>query len=265
VCVNTLIVTDGIASDQAVIEQVLEGLLAGERGRVAEAMRYATLGEGQRLRPMLALRIARAVGDERSSLRAAGAVELLHCASLIVDDLPCMDDSATRRNRDAVHVRFGEATAVLAAFGLVALAARIVSEHQRFQTNLLRTLSCDSLIGGQALDLELAGAERLRESDHVAALKTVPLFVLAAEAGCLAPGVDAGTKQAATDFAREFGISYQMVDDFLDGETSDRGRVELQLARTRSALQAMTTQSEEVEEMLVYLNGKIWEDSRGRR
>ena len=96
-------------------------------------MQYSVLGCGQRLRPILSLRTARALDCEGPNpLRPAAAVELLHCASLIIDDLPCMDNDSVRRNRASVHVQFGEATAILAAFALVALAARVCRRPHLF-------------------------------------------------------------------------------------------------------------------------------------
>ncbi|MBV8818387.1 MAG: polyprenyl synthetase family protein, partial [Acidobacteriaceae bacterium] len=150
-------------------------------------------------------------------------------------------------------------------FALVALAARTASDHVCFQTKLLRTLSCDSLIGGQALDLTLAAHAAARERDQVSAMKTVPLFVLAAEAGCLAPDIDAGARECAIEFSREYGISYQMVDDLLDGETADVARVERQLRRTQSHLESFPLPVPELEEMICYLNAKIWANDRHHR
>jgi geranylgeranyl pyrophosphate synthase len=255
-----------IVADQQRIEEVLSGLLPGESNSVAQAMQYAVFGEAQRLRPILAIRVARALGTDNSSvLRAAAAVELLHCASLVIDDLPCMDNSPMRRNRETVHIRFGESTAILASFGLVALAARAVVEHSCFQAKLLCTLTCDSLIGGQALDLELADRVRERQSSHVAGMKTVPLFVLAAEAGCLHSTAAPERKQTALDFAREFGISYQMLDDLLDDEIQEPAGVDRQFALTHERLASLGSQDPGLGELLDYLNAKILQNSRCHR
>lgn len=223
-------------------------------------MRYAVLGEGQRLRPILALRIARTLGsDGPHTLRAAAAIEMLHCASLIVDDLPCMDDDPLRRNRAAVHIQFGEAKAVLAAFALVALAAKSVADQHRFQIKLLSTLDCDSLIGGQALDLELSGGPRNSQRSYVTGLKTVPLFQLAADAATLSPS------HAAMSFATEFGVSYQLVDDYLDGEIDDLRQVTDQFEHARECLEPFGERASHLEDLLDYLNAKLWEDGSSHR
>ena len=181
-----LLVEHDLATDRLRVDRRLEEHLSGQVGTVGDAMRYAVLGGGQRLRPILALRVADLLATvTEATLRAACAVELLHSASLIVDDLPCMDNSALRRNRPAAHIQFGEATALLAAFALVGLAARTVADLPPFQLHLLRMLDSSSLVGGQALDLALQGPERESQRARVTDLKTVPLFELAVEAGLL--------------------------------------------------------------------------------
>ena len=159
-----------LKSERLAVDDYLNRVLSLEgsagNGIVHDAMRYAVLGSAQRIRPILALRVARMVQAPCDlSMRLAASVELLHCASLVVDDLPCMDDSPYRRDRASVHVKFGEATAVLAAFGLVALAARSILEPLgcedyreqliEFQLALLRSMDCSGLIAGQAMDLQL--------------------------------------------------------------------------------------------------------------
>ncbi len=233
---------------------------------VSRAMRYAVLGPGQRLRPLLALRVARVLGgDPRRAMRAAVAVEMVHCASLIVDDLPCMDNDSTRRNRAAVHVEFGEATAVLAAFALVSLAARSVADQRCFQTKLLATLDCDSLIGGQSLDLEITGERRERERSNVTNLKTVPLFVLAVEAGLATGSPQPCARAALLEFGRRFGVAYQTADDFLDGEIEDDGSVAAQFEFARDTLAPLGRSACHLEGLLDYLNAKVWENGCSRR
>ena len=263
----TLTASPDILSDRMLIEDRLAALLpATGSGAVAKAMRYAVLGPGQRLRPLLALRVARVLGRGGQGIfQAAEAIELLHCASLIVDDLPCMDNDAFRRNRPAVHVKFGEATAVLAAFALVGLAAKSVADQSCFQVKLLGMLDCDSLIGGQALDLETDAGCRDNNRLSVAALKTVPLFQLAAEAGCLAPGVPLREREAALTFGREFGFAYQTVDDYLDGEIVDLTPVTQQFASVRTCLDHFGDRARHFEDLLDHLNAKIWEDGRSNR
>lgn len=257
------------AADRAAIESHLAQLL--DPGAAASpfrrAMQYAVLGQGQRFRPVLALRIARLCGQENLlTLRAAAAVELIHCASLIVDDLPCMDDEATRRNRPATHVAFGEPTALLAAFGLVALAARSVLEQPcppsqvsgliRFQCELLRTLDAGGLCEGQDMDLALDAGRREAMRQRINELKTVPLFVLAAEAGLVFSDPDSAQARALRRFAREFGLAFQAVDDYLDKETTALPEVFAQLDSARAALAPFAPAATELHELIEDLHAR---------
>lgn len=230
-----------------------------------EAMRYAVLGGGQRVRPLLALRMARLFGGEETlSLRAASAIELIHCASLIVDDLPLMDDDPIRRGRPAVHVAFGEATALLAAFGLVALAARcpvevpcapsMMSGVIRFQIELLKVLDASGLCEGQDLDLRVAGGERELLRSQVNELKTVPLFELCAHAASIFVDPDSVEARALRRFSREFGMAFQAVDDLLDGETDDAAGVEHSLDTARRCLLPLEPAAGELHELVDYLH-----------
>lgn len=210
-------------------------------------MEYATFGPGQRLRPILAMRIARALGIESAlTIRAAAAVELLHCASLIVDDLPCMDDDRQRRGRPATHVVYGESTALLAAFGLVGLAGRSLLTLRfhpssagailAFQARLLGVLDLAGLCEGQDMDLRLQGDERALLRSRINELKTVPLFELAGYAGSLPLNPESPSALAAVEFTRAFGRAYQFVDDFLDGEILGRNRALSSVRKCRTLL-----------------------------
>ena len=252
--------------DRLEIADDLGAILPAESGRVQAAMRYAVLGTGQRLRPMLAIRVARVLGKVDHSTRTAGAaIELLHCASLIVDDLPCMDNDRMRRNRPSLHVEFGEATAVLAGFALVALAARLVADYPRFQIKLLNTLDCNQLIQGQSLDLELTGSSRNLQRPLITDLKTVPLFNLSIEAGLLSLRASLDEQLALSSFGHELGAAYQILDDYMDGEIADAAAVEAQFSKARSCLKVFGSRAYPLEELLDYLNGKISEkNSRSR-
>lgn len=257
-----------LAADRAAIEIHLESLLGGGASTpFREAMRYAVLGQGQRFRPILALRIARLCGQENPhTLRAAAAVEILHCASLIVDDLPCMDDAAERRGRPSTHRAFGEATAVLAAFGLVALAARAVVEQPslpaqlphlvRFQTHLLRTLDVCGLCEGQDLDLRAADCQRAQLRDCMNELKTVPLFELAARAGLLFTDPQSRLGRTLLAFSREFGRAFQLVDDYLDGEIPGFDPVEASLRRAELTLAPLAPANVELLELVEVLRAR---------
>lgn len=232
--------------DRSLIEAELEQLLAGsDRGPVRGAMQYAVFGAAaQRIRPLLALRVARLLGAPvRDAALPAAAVELFHCASLIVDDLPCMDNAATRRGQPATHIEFGEAPALLAAFSLVALAARSVIQFPKFQKRLLGVLDCNSLIAGQALDL----------TD----LKTVPLFELAIQAGGAASPRFADHEHTLMRFAREFGLAFQMVDDCLDGDQHDHSTALAQLDSARTVATLLGDRAHELLEITDYLQYRL--------
>lgn len=269
---------DCLAADRTRIEFELKRVLGSAEsgavsGKVREAMRYAVLGAGQRIRPVLALRIARTLGTESDLVvRAAAAVELIHCASLVVDDLPCMDDEKLRRGVPATHLAFGESTALLASFGLVALAARTVVEQRcsptqlssliDFQIHLLRVLDAGSLIEGQDLDLRLAGELKERHRDHVRELKTVPLFELSARAGLLFTDPDSTAARTLRRFSRQFGMAFQVVDDFLDNEAAGREEVAGQLDACRKLLRPIEPATAALTNLLDYLHGRCANHAR---
>jgi farnesyl diphosphate synthase len=220
------------------VEGRLEALLggagaagrAGERGaELAEAMRYAVLGGGKRLRPFLLMQSARlsGVGDE-ASLDAACALECIHCYSLAHDDLPAMDDDAMRRGRPTLHVAFGEATAILAGDALLTLAFEILSAptthpdpaiRSELVLHLARASGWQGMVLGQALDLS---AERTGFGNddvaHMQALKTGALFRFACEAGAILGRANAPERGALLAYAEAFGQAFQLADDLLDAE-----------------------------------------------
>lgn len=240
---------------------------------VREAMKYAVLSGGQRLRPLLAVRIARLVGMGNDlTLRAAAAVELLHCASLVVDDLPCMDDETQRRGRPTTHRVYGQSTALLSAFGLVSLAARSVvdvcchptelSRLIHFQVELLKLLDASGLCGGQELDLRLTGTDREISRSRINEMKTVPLFDLAAQAGLLFADPTARTTRLLRHFAQEYGRAYQLADDFMDGEVRDFRVVASQILCAGALLDAFRPADHELQGMLDYLHERCTTHNR---
>jgi farnesyl diphosphate synthase len=269
-----------LAADQLLVEKQLRDLfdsclVMGESG-VHDAMRYAVLGQGQRLRPILALRTARVAGiADQHVLRAAAAVELLHCASLVIDDLPSMDNELLRRNRPTVHVAFGEATAVLAGFALVALAARSVVDRTapaervlaqlEFQDRLLGMLDCSALIAGQAMDLRLGERGEAQAREKVNQLKTVPLFELSVRAGLLGVSTTAPQYRTLLQFGWELGAAYQAVDDYLDGHATDAGALEPYALRCRACLEELPQDTSELEGLLNYIHAKAWQEDRCHR
>jgi geranylgeranyl diphosphate synthase type II len=196
-----------------------------------EAMRYSLLAGGKRIRPVLALATATAIGMETEELLPlAAALELIHTYSLIHDDLPAMDDDELRRGRPTCHVAYGEDTAILAGDGLYAEAFLHLLTHQRGEpANIMRAAAelaaatgVNGMVGGQYLDVAAsapAGAEGLR---HVHELKTGRLIRASVECVLLIEGKQgpASIEQFET-FAGELGVLFQIVDDILDVTGSD--------------------------------------------
>ena len=197
---------------------------------LAEAMRYSLLAPGKRIRPVLALATALAVGrDPQDVMPLAAALELIHTYSLIHDDLPAMDDDDLRRGRPTCHVAYGENVAILAGDALYAEALRHVVAHQRAEpADLLRAIGLlaaatgvDGMVGGQYLDVaELAppGPEGLR---RLHALKTGRL--IAASVECVLELIPAPEPETILfgQFAAELGVLFQIVDDILDVTGTD--------------------------------------------
>ncbi|MGJ8583346.1 MAG: polyprenyl synthetase family protein [Marinosulfonomonas sp.] len=195
------------------------------------AMRQAVLSPGKRVRPMLCLMIQQASGggDFEFALDCAAAIEFIHAASLVLDDLPCMDNANMRRGRPTSHIEFGESTAVLAAIGLINLAFSAVAGRGP-QSNdarltaaslLAETNGANGLAAGQVLDLETTDTPKTAsEIETVNWLKTGVLFVTAAELGAIAGGLDQARIAYVKDFARHLGLAFQTHDDILDQTSS---------------------------------------------
>lgn len=195
---------------------------------LGDAMRYAVLDGGKRLRPLLVFAASEAVGGQaEAALRAACAVELIHAYSLVHDDLPCMDNDVLRRGKPTVHVKFGEADALLAGDALQALAFELLtpdgdSVAPAVQANLCRLLAraagSQGMAGGQAIDLASVGRAldeaRLREMHR---LKTGALLQGSVEMGAACGGTIAAEALAALrDYGAAIGLAFQVVDDILD-------------------------------------------------
>jgi farnesyl diphosphate synthase len=190
------------------------------------AMRYAVLGGGKRLRPLLVYATGHALGNDGRPLDAAAcAVELIHAYSLVHDDLPAMDDDAMRRGRPTCHIVFGEAMAILAGDALQALAFEILANLPDTHpvAGMLRVLGracgAEGMAGGQALDLAAVGRTlSLAELEHMHACKTGALIRAAVRLGALASGADAAMQQRLDRYAHVVGLAFQVRDDILDVE-----------------------------------------------
>ena len=211
---------------QQAVERYLEGLFTGEvpYGRLYEAMRYAILGGGKRIRPVLTLEFARLGGvDWHLALPFACALELVHNYSLIHDDLPCMDDDDLRRGKPTCHKAYGETLAILAGDALQPEAFRLILEAPVLSTDtrlealrvLTRACGADGMVGGQVLDTvyDVTDAEGLTQLNR---LKTGVMISGAAELGCVAAKMNAGMRQQALVYADNIGRAFQIRDDMLD-------------------------------------------------
>ncbi|WP_341895564.1 polyprenyl synthetase family protein [Ferrovibrio terrae] len=223
----------------AAVEAALDHLLpapAGATAKLDDAMRYASLGGGKRLRALLAVAAGDLFGVPRErSLRVAAAIEMLHAYSLIHDDLPCMDDDDLRRGKPTVHRAFDEATAVLAGDGLQAQAFLVLADpathpEPGVQAALVAGLALAAgprgMVGGQAIDLDAevrTAAGRPLNYDEIArlqALKTGALIRFSAEAGAILGEAKSLDRTVLRDYAAELGLAFQIADDLLDHEGS---------------------------------------------
>lgn len=201
--------------------------------RLNDALRYAVFPGGKRLRPALALVAAELCGATRGqALRIACAVEFLHSSSLILDDLPAMDDAALRRNRRALHLVFGEGVAVLASIALLNQSYALLAEAARgtnaagavesLIAEAARAVGADGMVGGQVVDLETRATAADADALACRDLKTVALMRLMMTAGALACGARVAETRALREFGECFGRAYQICDDLLDEtETSN--------------------------------------------
>ncbi|MEE8502498.1 MAG: farnesyl diphosphate synthase [Kiloniellales bacterium] len=223
-----------LARTAAAIEAQLDVFLAsagGAEARVVEAMRYATLDGGKRLRPFLLIESARLFDvPDKQALRAAAALEMVHCYSLIHDDLPAMDDSDLRRGRPTAHKAFDDATAILAGDGLLTQAFEVLADPETHPdgavrsalvTALARAAGTAGMVGGQMIDIspERTGLD-LEGITHLQSMKTGALIAFACEAGAILGEAPAAGREALAGYAGGLGLAFQIVDDLLDAEGS---------------------------------------------
>ena len=215
------------------MEEVLNELLpapVGPQARVVDAMRYATLAGGKRVRAFLVLQAGRLFGVDRRALsRAAAAVECVHAYSLAHDDLPAMDDDDTRRGKPSTHMKFDEPSAILAgdallthAFALLASPETHPDPHVRAElvARLAHAAGWNGMVGGQMMDIAAQG-ENISDIGHITRLqrlKTGALIVFACEAGALMGKASPQLLRALTNYAQDWGLAFQIVDDLLDAQ-----------------------------------------------
>ena len=227
---------------RSLVNRALAAYLPAVRGpafRVVQAMHYSLFAGGKRLRPILCLAAAEAVGGgQEEALPLACALEMIHTYSLIHDDLPAMDDDDLRRGQPTCHKQFDEATAILAGDGLLTEAFyTLAAAAPRFQGREAMLLEVQELlseaagyrgmVGGQMLDLMAEGRRiTLKELEIVHRLKTGALLIAATRAGALAGGGSRPQVAALTAYGERFGLAFQITDDLLDveGEAAEMGK-----------------------------------------
>jgi farnesyl diphosphate synthase len=203
----------------------------GSERRVVEAMRYALMGGGKRIRPFLVLNSARLFDvPEVGALRAAAAIEMIHSYSLVHDDLPAMDNADLRRGRPSVHRQFDEATAILAGDGLLTQAFEVLADDETHaspsvRSNLVlalaRAAGAAGMVGGQMIDLEAQHTKLdLEAITRLQRMKTGAIIGFSCEAGAILADAPAKARAALQLYAEDLGLAFQIADDLLDVESS---------------------------------------------
>ena len=215
---------------EAVLDDILSPKGAPEH-RIYSAMRYTTLGGGKRLRPFLVAQSASLFDvAEMNALRTGAALELIHCYSLVHDDLPAMDDDDLRRGKPTVHMAYDEATAILVGDALLTLAFEVAAQPETHDDAEIRIELVDMLarasgvrgmVGGQMIDLEAEKKDLdLEEITLLQQLKTGALIGYGCEAGAILGNASAEQRQALISYASDLGLAFQIADDLLDVEGS---------------------------------------------
>ena len=213
---------------EATLDRVLPDPDSSPR-RLHAAMRHGVLNGGKRMRPLLTYATGTAFGATESELDdAAAAVELVHCYSLVHDDLPAMDDDDLRRGQPTVHVAFDEATAILAGDALQSLAFDVLADAPQpadrrvaMLAELARASGAAGMCGGQALDIDATGQGANLDIDalqRLHSMKTGALLRAAVRLGAIAAGADAASRTALDRYADALGLAFQVRDDLLDVE-----------------------------------------------
>jgi farnesyl diphosphate synthase len=224
------VLQDALRRTAAEIEVTLDRLLPvpdGGEARLVEAMRYATLGGGKRLRAFLVMETAGLFGVDRTcAARVAAAVEMLHAYSLVHDDLPAMDNDDLRRGKPSTHKAFDEATAILAGDALQTRAFEVLAEHDTHsnaeaRAELVLALAHASgargMCGGQMIDMLAEGQSLTGEQiGRMQALKTGRLIQFSAEAGAILGRAPSHQRQLLAGYGRDLGTAFQIADDVLD-------------------------------------------------
>ena len=228
--------TDALADDARAVTEMLDRLLSTEdsaESHLTEAMRYATLNGGKRVRPFLVMSSARLFSvAESCALRVAAAVEMVHCYSLVHDDLPAMDDDDLRRGQPTCHVRFDEATAILAGDALLTKAFQVLADPDTHSDPAVRSdlvaelahaAGDEGMVAGQMLDLMAEDAALgMSEVTRLQRLKTGMLIGFACESGAILGKAPEAARHALRAYVHDLGLAFQIVDDLLDVEGDEK-------------------------------------------
>ena len=222
------------------VDVVLDQLLPPRpdaEGRLMDAVRYSALSGGKRIRPFLVMASSALFGVSKAfALRVAASIEMVHCYSLIHDDLPAMDNDDLRRGLPTCHMKFDEATAILAGDALLARAFEVIGDAATHPDPRVRTdLTCalakaagaDGMVGGQMLDLLAAEVPlEIAEITRMQRMKTGALIAFSCEAGALLGKASDSARHALQAYAHDLGLAFQIVDDLLDveGSTEEVGK-----------------------------------------
>ena len=272
--------TQDLAAAEAQVGEMLDRVLSAEtapEARLYEAMRYSTLEGGKRLRPFLVLQCAGLFDAARQgALRTAAAVELVHCYSLVHDDLPAMDDDDLRRGRPTTHRQFDEATAILAGDALLTLAFEVLAHPDTHNSpsvrcdlalELARASGGHGMVGGQMIDLSAAKESfGIGEITRMQRLKTGALIAFSCEAGAILGSAIEPAHEALRGYAHNLGLAFQIADDLLDvegtveetgkavGKDKDAGKATFVgiLGRERARAQASLLAEQAVEHLAIF-------------
>lgn len=233
--------------------------------RLHEAQRHALLSPGKRFRPLLCVFVAKGIGFDGDAAIDVGCVaEMVHAASLILDDLPCMDDANLRRNQPTTHIAFDESTAILTAtallnraFGVLSRLNHVDAERRIELVDLLSyAVGSKGLIAGQMADLANSDPNAsIAEIERLNTLKTGALFDFSVEGAAVLAGSDAGQRAALKDFSHHLGLAFQLMDDVKDTVMSDT-EAEKSVGRDvgKATILALAGSEQAMERLLGYID-----------
>ena len=250
-----------LENKKKLIDQALDQYLPQENQypqSIHRAMCYSVLGEGKRIRPILALASCEACGGNLEEiLPVACGIEMIHAYSLIHDDLPALDNDDFRRNRPSCHKAFGEATAILAGDALLTLGMQLFGKPSDCKVCcavlevMAHAAGTDGMIGGQVIDLEVKPQDRDQPIlEYIHTRKTGALIAASVKVGAIVAGADANAIEKLTRFGEYIGLVFQIVDDILDNEDY---AVLFGPAKARQEARHLT---DKAKEQIAFLNNK---------